>query len=716
MKNIVRYLATGALVLALSLLSGADEGMWMPHQMKGLNLKALGLQMNPDDLYRKDGTGLMSAVVNLGGGTGSFVSSEGLILTNHHVAYGAIQRASSKEKDYINDGFMAAVRGEEIPAQGYQAGILLGYEDVTAKVNAYFKPKMTPRERYDAFDKAQKDLVAAAEKAGKDLRCSLASMYNGNAYYLYTFKQIRDVRLVYAPPQDLGNYGGETDNWMWPRHTCDFSFLRAYVAPDGTAADYSPSNVPYKPKVWNKVSLEGFKEGDFTFVMGYPGRTYRNYALSELKTDQEAMALRIKDTQDLIAFYEAAGKSDKEVEIRYAGLVKGLYNGLKNRQGKLEGFVKYDLVAKKAAQERELVGWIDADPARATKYGAAPAALEAFLAKQKAFGARTELLNGVLGGSTILSQAYTIVRTVAEVQKPDKDREQAYQERNLPRLKQGVQLAERGYVFATDKELLKWTLKRLKTAHPDAAQWPASLKDLAAGSEADVNARVDAMYAKTALGDPAKRLELLGLKPAQLAAVDDPFLKLAAAMEQELKVVREENKGMGREGADLKMAYEAAILEMKKWAYAPDANGTIRFTYGPVAGYKPKDAVWYLPQTTVKGVIEKDTGVFPFKVPAKVKDLWAAKDFGPYGDARLGDVPTCFLNTTNVTGGNSGSATFNAKGEQIGIIFDMTYESVIGDYYIIPELQRSISVDIRYVLWITDKFSGAKHIVKEMGL
>jgi len=715
MRNKLRF-ATLALILGLALIAGADDGMWMPHQMKALNLKAQGLQMNPEDLYKTDGTGLMSAVVNLGGGTGEFVSPAGLILTNHHVAYGAIQRASSKEKDYINDGFIARARGEEIQAQGYQAGVLLGYEDVTAKVNGYFKPKMTPRQRYDAFDKAQKDLIAAGEKAGKDLRCTLASMYSGNAYYLYTFKQIRDIRLVYAPPQDLGNFGGETDNWMWPRHTCDFSFLRAYVAPDGTAADYSPSNIPYEPKVWMKVSLDGFKEGDFTFVMGYPGRTYRNYALPELKSDQENMAKRIKDIQDLIGFYEAAGKNDKEVEIRYAGLVKGLYNGLKNMQGKLEGFVKYDLVTKKAAQEKELIDWIGADPARMKKYGAAPAALEAFLAKQKTFGARTELLNGVLGGSTIMSQAYSIFRAVGEIQKPDKDREPAFQERNLPRLKQGIQLAERGYVFATDRELLKWTLKRLKAAHPDIATWPPSLKDLAAGTDAEVAARVDQMYAKTTLGDPAKRLELLGLKPAPLAAVDDPFLKLAAGMEQELKGVREESKGMGREGADFKMAYEAAILEMKKGTYPPDANGTIRFTYGPVLGYQPRDAVLYLPQTTVKGVVEKDTGVFPFKVPAKIKDLWKAKDFGPYADARLKDVPACFLNTTNVTGGNSGSPTLNAKGEQVGIIFDMTYESVIGDYYVIPELQRSISVDVRYVLWVTDKFSGASHIIREMGL
>jgi hypothetical protein len=705
-----------SLLLAFGLIGRADEGMWMPHQMKDLNLKAQGLQMNPEDLYRTDGTGLMSAVVNLGGGTGEFVSPEGLILTNHHVAYGAIQRASSKEKDYIAAGFLAATREQEIQAQGYTAGVLLGYEDVTARVNAYFRPKMTPRQRYDAYDKAQKDLIAAGEKGGKDLRCVLASMYSGNAYYLYTFKQIRDVRLVYAPPQDLGNFGGEVDNWMWPRHTCDFSFLRAYVGPDGYAADYGPANVPYKPKVWLKPALDGFKEGDFTFVMGYPGRTYRNYSLSELKNDTESMAKRVKDIQDLIGFYEAAGKSDKEVEIRYASQVKGLYNGLKNMQGKLEGLTRYDLMGKKTAQEKELADWINADPGRTKKYGSVGTDLAAFLEKQKAFGARSEVLSGVLGGSTILSQAYTIVRAVPEIQKPDKDREQAFQERNLAQLRQRLQMAERGYVFATDRELLKWTLKRLKAAHPDATKWPASLQGLIAGSEAEVGARVDQIYGRTGLGDAKKRLELLGLKPAQLAAVDDPFIKLAADMEKELKVVREESKGMGRQGADVKMAYEATILEMKKGTYPPDANGTIRFTYGPVLGYSPKDAVWYLPQTTLKGVIEKDTGKFPFAVPAKIKDLWKARDFGPYADARLKDVPACFLNTTNVTGGNSGSPTLNAKGEQLGIIFDMTYESVIGDYYIIPELQRSISVDIRWVLFVTDKFSGATHIIREMGL
>jgi hypothetical protein len=714
--NRKKGLAILGLVLAVAFLGRADEGMWMPHQMKDLNLKALGLQMNPEDLFKKDGSGLMSAVVNLGGGTGEFVSPDGLILTNHHVAYSAIQRASSKENDYIQNGFLAPVREKEIQAQGYTAGVLLGYEDVTTKVNAFFKPKMTPRQRYDALDKAQKDLIAAGEKGGRDLRCTFASMYSGNAYYLYTFKQIRDVRLVYAPPQSLGNFGGEVDNWMWPRHTCDFSFLRAYVAPDGTAADYGPANVPFKPKVWLKPSLDGYKEGDFTFVMGYPGRTYRNYALGELKSDMDSMGQRIKDTQDLIAFYEAAGKADKEVEIRYASRVKGLYNGLKNTQGKLEGLQKFDLIARKAEQEKALLDWIAADPARTAKYGKVVADLNTYLERQKAFAARSAALNGVLGGSTILNQAYTLVRAVPELQKPDQDREAAYQERNLPSLRQNIPLAERGYVFGTDRELLKWTLKRLKAARSDAGQWPPSLRGLVAGSEAEVAARIDAMYAATKLGDSAKRLEVLGWKPAQVAAADDPFLKLAAAMETEAKVIREESKGFGREGADLKMAYEAAILEMKKGTYPPDANGTIRFTYGPVLGYSPRDAVQYTPMTTLRGVIDKDTGAFPFAVPAKVKQLWKAKDFGRYGDKAMGDVVACFMNTTNVTGGNSGSPTFNAKGEQIGIIFDMSYESVVGDYYIIPEYQRSISVDIRYVLWVTDKFSGATNIIKEMGL
>jgi len=714
MKIILRKLSILVLGLALSFLAFADEGMWMPHQMKDLNLKALGLLMNPSDLYKKDGTGLMSAVVNLGGGTGEFVSADGLILTNHHVAFGAIQRASSKEKDYIQNGFLAVTRDQEIAAQGYTADVLLGYEEITPKVLAVLKPGMTPRQRYDAIEKITKEMIAQAEKAGKDLRCTIASMYSGNQYFLYTFKRIKDIRLVLAPPQDLGNFGGEVDNWMWPRHTCDFSFLRAYVSKDGLGVDYNAANVPYRPKSVMKISLDGVKPEDFTFVMGYPGVTYRNYTLAELEADMTALAKRIKDYQDTIAFFENAGKNNKEVEIRYASRLKGLYNGMKNFQGKLEGMEKYGLIEKKKAQEKAFLTWVNEDPARRKKYGRVVDELAQFMKKNEAFSAKSQQLSAVLNGSTLLSQAYSIYRTVQELQKPDADREPQYQDRNLPYIKMNIQLAERNYEIGTDRAYFKHTLKKL-LALPEG-QAPAALRELVQKkSEKAIEDFVDGLYAKTALAKPEKRLELLSQKPDGLAKLQDPFIQLASEFDKELKVIREESKAMGQERTDLKKAYEEAVLAQKGGTLAPDANGTIRFTYGPVRGYTPRDAVYYEPQTTLKGVLEKETGKDPFIVPDKIKKLYAAKDFGRYVDPRLKEVPACFLNTTNVTGGNSGSPALNAKGEQVGIIFDMTYESVIGDYYIIPELQRSIAVDIRWVLFVTEKFSGATHVIKELG-
>jgi hypothetical protein len=636
------------LFFGISYLSLADEGMWMPHQMKDLNLKDLGLTMNPDDLYRKDGTGLMSAVVYLGGGTGGLVSRDGLILTNHHVAFGALQRAATEEKDYIKKGFIAWSKDEEIPAKGYIADVLLGYEKVTSKVLPTINPRMTYMEKYNAIDRVKKKLIAKAEKAGKDIRCTVASMYSGNEYYLFRFKRIKDIRLVYAPSQDLGNFGGDIDNWMWPRHTCDFAFLRAYVSKDNVGVDFSKNNVPYKPKSILKISIDGFKEGDFTFVMGYPGRTYRNYTLSELQFDMGSMSKRIESYKDTIAFLKVKEFMEKYSEYYWKNLL-------------LSGLVSPYL------------------------------------------------------GSTLLAQGYQVSRTVEERQKPDMEREPSYQERNLPYIKMRIQLAEQSYDLKTDRSFLKYRLKKLFDYPED--QLPSAFKEIIGKhSEKAVDDYVDHLFDKTSLADLKKRLELLGKKPADLMKLNDPILNLVAELEKEMKVLREERKALDQERLELKKVYVDSLMKLKEGRIAPDANSTIRFTYGFVEGYYPKDAVYYLPQTALKGVIEKDTGIFPFHVPPKLKELYAKKDFGPYIDKKLKDIPACFLNTTNVTGGNSGSPTLNAKGEQVGIIFDMTYESVIGDYYIVPELQRTISVDIRYVLFITDKFSGAKHIIKELGL
>ncbi len=704
-------------ILSFSLISAADEGMWMPHQMKDLQLQEKGLQMDPSDLFKKDGTGLMSAVVYLGGGTGEFVSSDGLILTNHHVAFGALQRAATKEKDTIKDGFIAWTRLEEIPAQGYIADVLLGYEEVTAKVLSGMKPGMTYREQYEVIDKAQKKLIAEAEKAGNDIRATVSNMYSGNTYYLFRFKRIKDIRIVYAPPQDLGNFGGDIDNWMWPRHTCDFTFLRAYVSKDNEGVDYNADNVPFKPKAILKISTDGFKDGDFSFVMGYPGRTYRNQTLDELLFDLKNMRDRMDLYKDVITFFENEGQGNREIQIKYAGIIKGLNNGLKNYQGKFEGIDKIDLIGIKKGQEKHYMEWVNKNQERKKKFGDALADISTFMDKYAVYDMKNNLLERIVSpylGATLLSQAYTIYRTVEEREKPDMERESDYQERNLPLIKMRIQLAERGYDLATDRDYLKHQLKKLFNSPEDRI--PNALKELIAKkSDEAIDAFVDDLYDNTILADPEKRLALIESGLDKLLDEGDPLLRLAAELETEMKIFREERKALGQERLNLKKTFLAGLMEQKEGRIAPDANSTIRFTYGFIEGYTPRDAVYYTSQTTLRGVVEKDTGEFPFHVPEKLKELYKAKDYGGFADKKLQDIPACFLNTTSVTGGNSGSPTLNARGEQIGIIFDMTYESLTADYYEVPELQRTISVDIRYILFVTEKFSGAEHIIKELG-
>lgn len=717
MFKILRSLVLISLVLVLAVPGAADEGMWLPHQMKDLNLEAQGLKMDPNDLYKKDGTGLMSAVVYFGGGTGEFVSPKGLILTNHHVAFGAIQRASDKEHDYITHGFLAKTMKDEIPAKGNISDVLLGYDDVTASVTKVVKSWMTPIQKYNALDKVKKRLIAKEEKKGKDLRCVIRGMYSGNKYYMFRFKRLRDIRLVYAPPRAIGNFGGDIDNWMWPRHTGDFTYFRAYVSKDNVGAPYSPDNVPYQPKSHLKISLDGLDDGDFSFVMGYPGRTYRNYTLPELGKEINRMNRRKVLFREMIDFFVEAGKDDRGIQIKYASLVKSLNNALKNYQGKLEGLEKSNVLKVKEAQHAKFMEWVKADPTRQKKYGDILQKIDQYMKKRADFDFKVEAISGIAGrrgGAAMLAQSYLIYRAALERLKPDMKRERGFQKRDMPYIELGVKMAERSYHFDTDKAFCKFLFGRMLEYKPE--QWPLALKPVLEKGKDAIDKYVDELYAKTVLKDPKKRMEMLKMSPAKLLKTGDPLIKLAAGMEKEYKQLREKEKALGQELLDLRKVYMAAVLEMSGGNIAPDANSTIRFTCGTVKGYRPKDAVYFKPHATLKGVIEKEQEKFPFSVPAKLKELHKKKDFGPYVDKKYNDVVTCFLNTTNVTGGNSGSPVLNAKGEQVGIIFDMTYESVTGDYYIIPEFQRTISVDIRYVLFVTDKFGGAHHLIEEMGL
>ncbi|MBN1561564.1 S46 family peptidase [candidate division KSB1 bacterium] len=701
-------------MLLLGLLIGfslfADDGMWMPHQIADLDLGEQGFECDPDMLFRSDGRGLMNAVVKLSGATGAFVSPDGLILTNHHVAYRAIQRASDAQHDYLKDG-LVATRAEEIQALGQMAYVLLGYEDVTAEIKAAVKDKMTYRQKYDAIDKAKKKLVKRAEQADADSRAEVADIYSGHYYYLFRYKRLLDIRIVLAPPEDLGRFGGEIDNWMWPRHTCDFTFLRAYVATDGTGAAYSPENVPYQPTSFLKIALDGNKNDDLNFVMGYPGRTYRNDTAKEMQQAIDYMAERSTLYTELMAFFEKAADS-RDIEIKYAGTLRGLANAHKNYQAKMAGFVQHDVLAKIRQREEAFLTWAGQNQADA-EAGRYERFLDDYQAAQNERRGLESLVSGYSAVPVLLSQAYTIYRTVKEREKPDIEREAGYQERNLIDIRQRIELADRSYDVAVDRAFFKYLLVRMFDANP--ARVPIALQQVVASkSEATVSDFVDALYDATRLQTAAERLKLLELNLKELRAISDPLLELAANIEEQLEEVRERDKALNQEKMELKEAVMAGMLRFDRMA--PDANSTLRLAFGRVAGYSPRDAVFYTPFTTLTGLLEKDAGQEPFIVPEKMKELIAARDFGPYVDSEIGDVVTCLLNTTNTTGGNSGSPTLNAKGEIIGILFDGTYESVIGDYHYIPELQRSISVDIRYVLFVVEKYCGATWLLEELGM
>jgi hypothetical protein len=712
-----KYLLLVLVILFLTWFGTAEEGMWLPHQVKYLDLNSNGLKIPPGKIYNEDGVGLINAVVRVRGATGSFVSKKGLILTNHHVAFGALQQASDKEHDYITHGFLARTIAEEIPAPSYYVSVFLGYEDVTTSVLKHIKPHMTAEQKTKILESVKKKLAAKAEKKGKDLYCTVSSIYSGNQYYLFRYKRLQDVRIVYAPPQSIGNYGGEIDNWMWPRHTGDFSFLRAYVSKDNVGVPYSPDNVPFQPASILNISIHGVKPGDFTFVMGYPGETYCRYTLSELQFDIEQMKQRIDTYKDIIDFLEEAGKNDRSIQIKYASQIRGLSNGFKNRIASLAGFQKQSIIERKKNFEEKFLKWLEQGAQEKKKYGTALSEMENFIRENRDFYRKYQRFYALTSrsqGPALLVQAHLVYRTITEKQKPDIKREENFQEKDLPNIKNRIKDAERSYSLETDKVYFRHLLNRMLTV--DKAQVPQVFLPVLQMGEDGIEKYVDRLYTTHILTDPEKRLNLLQLKPSALLEINDPMINLAAALEKELSALRERKKTIDQQREDLRKIYNAGLLEMYQGKIAADANSSIRLTYGPIKGYQPRDGVTYLPFTTLTGVMEKETGAFPFEVPAKLKELYQARDFGKYIDKNLDDMALCFLNTIGASGGSSGSPVLDANGEIVGLLFDGVYETVVGDYFVVPEFQREINVDIRYVLFITEKFSGAHHLLKEMGL
>ncbi len=710
-----------AAAVVLPPLAAADEGMWTLDQIGQLNqaeLRARGLELSPLEIWNPaTGGGLASACVWLGGCSASFVSPDGLILTNHHCAFGAAQLNSTPEHNLITEGFLAANEGEELPAPGTHVDVLQGFDDVTARVLAAVPEGADDAARHAAIEQVEKELVKECEADGS-LRCRVAAMWGGLKYVLYRQLDIRDVRLVHIPARGIGEFGGDIDNWMWPRHTGDYAVLRAYVGPDGRPADYSTDNVPYHPKRWLRLSDRGVGDGSFAFVIGYPGRTMRyrsSWAVEDAQTFTYPERIHLLET--LIATREASSEGRPEAAIKNASAIKYMNNSLKNNQGMLAGFAHWDLVAEKRAREAELASWITASPERQARYGGLLSGLAATYEEVRATERRDTVFSWLFRSSSLLSAAETIVRNAEEGAKPDLERDPAYMERNLPRLRQRLQRITRTLDLASDRASLRVLL--LEAAKLPDDQRIATLDRLVfqgrRSPEAEVDAFLDTLYADPKLADEATRLALLTAPLDEVTSSKDRFIKLALALQPQRRAIEEHDDRVEGAFEKLRPLYAQAIAEATTGPVYPDANSTVRFNYGSVRGYSPADAVQYTWLTSLSGVLAKDTGKPPFDSPAAFLEAARQTEPGPYRDVTIHDVPVDFLATLDSTGGNSGSPVMNGSGELIGLLFDGNYEAMASDWKFDPELTRSIMVDIRYVLWTMDRVYHADWLVREMG-
>jgi len=707
--------------MAFGMPASATEGMFTPDQLPEIakDLRAKGLKLKPAQI--SDLTGFpMGAVVSLGGCTASFVSPQGLVVTNHHCAYGSIQYNSTEEMNYLENGFLAADFNAELPAApGSRIFVTVDVDDVTDAVTGDLSEGLSGEDRFAAIDSNRKALVSECEEDDGH-RCNVASFYGGLQYKLIKSLEIKDVRLVYAPAGPIGKYGGDIDNWMWPRHTGDFSFYRAYVSPDGKSADYSEENVPFTPEHTLKVSSAGLDDGDFVMVAGYPGRTSRYARLAEVENtfDWNYPTWQVV-LEDWIGAINGASEPGSDARIKYQSRLAGLNNFMKNLGGQIEGARRVDLVGRRAEREAALNAWIAAEAPDAG-YAEAIEALDA-LAEETAMAAQQSYWFGNATRPQLYNIARRLYRLSKESGKPDADRETGYQERDLDRMKQSFTAIDRRYDPAVDKAewmvFLKGYLAQPEEQRVQAFDTALGLN--ASMSEAEMSTMLDRYYAETTLDDLDTRLALMEATTEELKASDDPFMQLAVALY---------DYGMDREGATKDRAGRRATLQPKymeaiiAWQKAqgftayPDANSTLRVTYGNVMGGSPRDGLRYDPFTTLEGIIEKDNGEDPFNSPQKQLNLIKAKDYGSYALKSIGSVPVNFLTDLDSTGGNSGSATLNARGELVGLLFDGTIESVNSDWDFDPRTTRSIHVDSRYMLWVMDKVDEADRLLEEMDI
>ncbi len=700
----------------------ADDGMWMPQQIPALGeeLTSMGLQLDPSSFA--DLTGFpMGAIVEINGCSATFVSPRGLIVTNHHCVHGALQYNSTPDRDLIENGFLAKTRADEPQATPNQrVYVTTKIEDVTAKVTGGTKKAMSDADRARSIDAKKKALVRWCE-AADGIRCEVSTFFGGELFLLFTQMEIRDVRLVYAPALGVGNFGDEEDNWIWPRHTGDFGFFRAYVGPDGITADYAKENVPYEPAHWLKVSTRDLDPGDLTLLAGYPGWTSRLVTAEEVCDAQEWwLPTENRFRRGLLEILRAEAKRGHDIQIVNATRVSSLENYLKKYEGTLEAFHRDALLDRKLADEGHVAEHVASAPELAKRYEPAAREYSKLLAQDRATRDRDLVVRYLGSSSPMLSQASMLYKmSIERAKKADADRAERYQERDWVQLQNGIRRAQRTIERASDRAGLRFVLleaaKLPKEQRLEAID-AALAKTGKSTAEEQVEALLDTLYASTKLDDLDTRLTMFGESTATLVKHGDSMITLAAALYPLSKQVEDRELAMRGARYRLRPVMMEAMRAAKKGRLAPDANGTLRVGFGQVKGYEPRDGVTYLPQTTIEGVLAKDTGKRPFDSPARLLELAKAKQFGSYADPELGTLPVAYVTTNNVTNGSSGSSALNSWGEVCGLAFDMNWEGIAADWVVNEKYVRTVIVDSRYMLWVMDAVDGAHALLKEMGI
>ncbi len=709
MRAPVRFLLLATL-LAGAAPALAAEGMWMPAQVPalGARLKADGLELDPAalaDLSKPP----MNAIVSLGGCSASFVSPEGLVATNHHCITASLQVNSQPGRNLLRDGFLAKTRAEELPAApGVRVLVMEALRDVSAEVLAGLGPRMSGEARTARMEANRKALIAACETS-PGRRCDIRSYFGGRQWYLQRMLEIRDVRLVYAPAESIGNFGGEIDNWQWPRQTGDFAFYRAYVGPDGNPAPQSAANVPFRPGGHLKLATGDLKEGDFVMIAGFPGVTERYRTLAETRayfTDIYPLQLRLLSEWSELIQREARTEAER---IATASARQRADNFKKKIEGQMAAARTADLIGIKAAQEKALGDWA-ARPANRRPHALAIASYDSLIDADLA-ATRTRLVNQTLDRALLLRAARDLVRWAHERQLPDAQRSLGFQDRDRQALVDRLTIIDRQYVPRIDRAMLEQALAEVR-------KLPEASRNLALET-ALAEVGLDRLYAETRLADRAERLAWLDRPVEAFAASDDPFIRVALASyaaDRAGEARAREREGRMHAARTAWMATVAAHAATQGRVLYPDANGSLRFTWGQVRGRALQDGVAWTAFTTPRGILEKETGEEPFNSPPRLLAQARAGNWGRWASPALGTLPVNFLSTTDITNGNSGSAVLNGRGELVGLAFDGTLEGMLSDWHFDDTITRTISVDARYMLWVMEKVDGAQHLLAELGV